>query len=956
MIGLRLVLLGVVPMLVAAVLIAIGASVAARRAESRITAAESILAVDTIAGSNVDQAQALATGLDQFVMERFNDAIDWSRDEVVLEAVSADYEQTEAIAEWPLSTMKRKLDATDQLDISGRSASYLEAKTGDSALYLGALFTDSNGYAVGAVGDSTDFVHRDQDWWQTAWRNGAHIGLVVTSDQADPAYLIAIRIDDPLSRQPVGVFKTTIDPSAIQALTNSSAQARPSVEISVVDTAGQLVARSAPSLGATNPSATDGTATGNGGEEDDAVTLTVASGQRSGALVHDDFVSGFATTSSRYTIERLGVDVAGLDLATVVVQPSSAAMASLESLDTIGPDLQSQAISWTLALIALAGAAAGAAYLVNRSLSRQIAEPIGLLRNEAHRLADSELPELISLLRSTDGTGELPAVDLIRVDGSGEVAELAVAFNRLRATTVELATNQAIDHSKDLADVLVNLGRRNQQLINRQLRFIDELELSESDPEVLRNLFTLDQMATRMRRNAENLLVLAGERVSRGAKRPQRIDDVLRAATSEVEDFARVEITTVERTLIRPVVVSDLTHLLAELIENATRFSPQEAMVEVVGCRDNNGGYTISVLDLGPGMSRQALNKANRRINEPSYSGDDLASRLGLFVVGRLAARHLIDVRLVESARTGTTAKIMLPPGCLTPAPRPSGEVIGSRVTPESETSAPTSGLWPPPVRRPTTDQLPALATGETPVEGVEEPEGDQAESAMAALEAPSDTEEASEGTPDHSSLVDLVATMAGTVDEVTAGEKDALVEVEAETGSDADPETEARPEDEVAVLDVEAEVEAAVEAGVATVDVEQQSTTWVPDIVRGPAATDETDGVPIPPFRARRSKRTPETELEPVPIYSSDSRTDQPPGDLALIGSGQDEDTQGEARAEKVRDRLSRYTQGVAAAKAMSIKVALNRNEKPEQEGELPFNPRLAKSGVGTDNEVEEE
>ena len=226
----------------------------------------------------------------------------------------------------------------------------------------------------------------------------------------------------------------------------------------------------------------------------------------------------------------------------------------------------------------------------------------------------------------------------------------------------------------------------------------------------------------------------------------------------------------------------------------------------------------------------------------------------------------------------------------------------------------------------------------------------------MAALEAPSDTEEASEGTPDHSSLVDLVATMAGTVDEVTAGEKDALVEVEAETGSDADPETEARPEDEVAVLDVEAEVEAAVEAGVATVDVEQQSTTWVPDIVRGPAATDETDGVPIPPFRARRSKRTAETELEPVPIYSSDSRTDQSPGDLALIGSGQDEDTQGEARAEKVRDRLSRYTQGVAAAKAMSIKVALNRNEKPEQEGELPFNPRLAKSGVGTDNEVEEE
>ncbi|MCP5032212.1 MAG: hypothetical protein GY939_10440, partial [Actinomycetia bacterium] len=867
MIRMRLIVLAVVPVLVAAVLITAGALVTAQRAEDRISAAESDLAFDTIAAGHVSQAQAITSGVDRFVIERFDDAIEWGHDDAVVDAIAADYEQTETMAQWSVALIESRLDATDQLDASGLSASYLEAKVSGSSTHLGALFTDGNGYTIGAVGTGDAFVHREQDWWQAAWRSGAYIGQGAAVDGTDPSYILAIRIDHPANRRPLGVFQTTINGSFIQAMADAGADPSRGVEITVVDPGGLPVAQSV------QPSTpTRGTVDG-----EEAVSLTIASSQRSGPMVGDDFVAGFATTSSRYTIERLGVDVTGIELAAVVVQPSSVALAPLDALNQVGPDLRSQAIVWALALAALATAAAATAYLAGRSLSRRIAQPISYLCHEAHRMADSELPKLVTALRSTDGSGELPVVDLIEIEGHGEVAELAVAFNRLRSATVELAASQAIDHSKELAGLLVNLGRRNQQLIGRQLRFIDELELTESDPDVLRNLFTLDQMATKMRRNAENLLVLAGERVSRGAGRPQRIEDVLRAATSEVEDFTRVQITTVERTLIRPVVVSDLTHLLAELIENGTRFSPHDTTVEVMGRRDADGSYTISVLDLGPGMSRSKLAEANNKIVHPTYTSDTPTSHLGLFVVGRLAARHLIDARLIESAIKGTIAKVTLPAGCLTPTPRPSGEVQGSRLTSQADAAAQEGASWPPPIRRPTTGQFPAIVVDAFSFDRSEQ---DLAPHSSLSTEGSTDIARETQVDSVGDSVEEEAASTGTAVEqdgEAAAGEvgvepeaaTEPVSESEAESASGADVKTEletiAESEPEAnAEPEVEAEPELEAES-------ESSDTATEPEVEAEPELETESE--------SSDTATEPEVEAEPELEAESDPKANVEPG-----------------------------------------------------------------------------
>jgi signal transduction histidine kinase len=241
-----------------------------------------------------------------------------------------------------------------------------------------------------------------------------------------------------------------------------------------------------------------------------------------------------------------------------------------------------------------------------------------------------------------------------------------------------------INRRRFTSDLLTNLARRNQSLLHRQLDIINQLEESEEDPDALAELFALDHIATRVRRNAENLLVLSGEQPPRTWSEPVALRDVLRAAIAETENLERVVFVVDEQSAVVGHTVTDLTHLLAELTENAVRFSPPDTTVTIRSRPDRArpGGRLITIEDWGLGMPTEQIEEANALLGTPLDIDLSISQRLGFHVVARLAARHGVKVSLSVTPGSGTTALIMLPPSLFAsqlPSTVPANEDAGRR-------------------------------------------------------------------------------------------------------------------------------------------------------------------------------------------------------------------------------------------------------------------------------------
>ncbi|MGW7539284.1 nitrate- and nitrite sensing domain-containing protein [Amycolatopsis sp. NPDC054798] len=311
-----------------------------------------------------------------------------------------------------------------------------------------------------------------------------------------------------------------------------------------------------------------------------------------------------------------------------------------------------------LAVLLFAALAAAAAVVF--VIARQLLRSLKVLRRSALDVAEKDLPEAVRNIQ--EGRAQSVEVEPVPVQVQDEVGEVARAFEKVHSQALKLATEQAAMRA-GYSSVFVNLSRRSQSLVQRQLQLIERLERDEEDADQLATLFQLDHLATRMRRNNENLMVLSGAEPGRRSGQPVATHDVLRAAVSEIEQYQRVSVQHPPAVKIVGFAASDVQRLIAELLDNATAFSAPETQVTVATRLAEDGSLNVDILDKGIGMNEYEVVEANGRLTDSGSVDLATSRRMGLFVVGRLAGRHRIGVSLHGGKDiVGVRATVVVPP------------------------------------------------------------------------------------------------------------------------------------------------------------------------------------------------------------------------------------------------------------------------------------------------------
>ncbi|MEV0337775.1 ATP-binding protein [Nocardia sp. NPDC050713] len=353
------------------------------------------------------------------------------------------------------------------------------------------------------------------------------------------------------------------------------------------------------------------------------------------------------------------------------------------AMDSLAATANRDAWSYTAIVIATILAALLLAVFVARSMI----VPLHRLRLAALRVAESDLPHEVAQLRNGAKPEDVP-LEPMPVRSTEEIGQLARAVDDIHGQALRLASDQA-QMRRQVNDMFETLARRSKSLVDHQLSLIEAMEYDEKDPRLLENLFRLDHLAARMRRNGDNLLILAGTKQRRGKSAPVEIADVLRAAISEVEDYERVKLGATPRGSLKEPAASDLAHLFAELLDNALRASPPETDVKFTFAQAHDQGMLIEVADRGIGMPPSEMAEINKKLEQTAEPGPDTARHMGLFVVGRLAERHGLTVRLrptFDTARDpGVTVTVHVPVGLIV-----AGQTITAQpVTPTPSPAAP---------------------------------------------------------------------------------------------------------------------------------------------------------------------------------------------------------------------------------------------------------------------------
>lgn len=499
------------------------------------------------------------------------------------------------------------------------------------------------------------------------------------ANRDDPARLEALDLFSQLPQQLLGIGDYDIsDRGTLANLTTTVLVERARESLALEGIAlQQALAEGAPSQ------ATLDTIGARIGSSDEAVNVALdlgvpSTGREIAAYLDSPAWADYQALRGRFTRLLTGQNVR-LDPAVVLGQRAAVA-AELESHET---DLRTTMESDTAAIdsrasrdltlavvISLGVLALVAGFLFLLALS--IRTSLGRVEHRATNIATVELPSIVAMMRTQGDLAQVPTIEEIPVETGDEIGRLSAAFNELHRTAVRLASEQAMSRAV-VAHMFVNLGRRNQKLLMRMLQSLDELEQHESDPDRLAKIYDIDHLATRMRRNAESLLILADADVARRFTGPVLVSELLRSTMSEVEEFDRIRLNVMDDAEIMGDAAADLAHLLSELTENAARFSPPSEPIEIIA-RYTRMGYILAVVDSGLGLTDEEIAEANARIAAAATSAETPSRDLGLFVVGKLAGKYGMEVEIFDRVPAGLTVRVRIPRALIV-SPMPEGVI-----------------------------------------------------------------------------------------------------------------------------------------------------------------------------------------------------------------------------------------------------------------------------------------
>jgi signal transduction histidine kinase len=369
-----------------------------------------------------------------------------------------------------------------------------------------------------------------------------------------------------------------------------------------------------------------------------------------------DEMTKVTISSPSVGVERIFSTLKGQLDAYDVIDDASFVLYSKAALTQANRARASARIFTALGLISLLGGTL-ASVLLGRALARRVKR----ISAQAEDIASRQLPLVLEALRNPNEQQLRDAVPVVESDSNDEIGSLAMSFNTVLTTSVEASFSHSQRRAATVTNMLMNLGRRNQAIIDRQLIVLDALQAGTHDTQLLKSLFELDHAATRMRRNAENLVLLAGQRGVRAWREPVSLDDVMRAAMSETRALERVRVEESDhQVMVSGAHVVELSHLLAELLENALAYSPPSSSVVIRANQFTDHGR-VSIIDSGVGLPDDELAQANERLSNPPDIDALTTDRVGFHVVGRLARHMGVQVMLLNNPAGGLVCQILLP-------------------------------------------------------------------------------------------------------------------------------------------------------------------------------------------------------------------------------------------------------------------------------------------------------